>query len=288
LFRLPAFFAGNLSVAGVRNTTHIGVAQIPFALAMIGLGVIGLIYGDFAMVWQRIPIEHLPGRQFFAYGCAAVELATGIGLLARRTITISSRILFVYLVLWVVLLKLPAVLLTPQTEGSWLGFGEIAVILAGGWILFASHAGEWESRHLKFAVGVGGMRNARLLFALSLPMIGLSHFFYSQGTAALVPAWLPYHLFWAYLTGAANIAAGIGVLFGLYPRLAATLEAGMLSIITLLVWAPGLVTKPMDRMQWTAFLISSVITCGAWVVAGSYSGVPWFVFGPFARSQSIS
>ena len=240
LFWLPAFFADNLSVAAARNATCIDAMQIPFALAMIGLGIIGLIYGDFAMVWQHIPMEHLPGRQFFAYGCAAIELVTGIGLLMRRTITLSSRILFFYLVLWVVLLKLPAVVLAPQTEGSWLGFGEIAVILAGGWILFASHAGEWERNHLRFAVGASGMRSVRLLFALSLPMIGLSHFFYSEPTAVLVPAWLPSHLFWAYLTGAGNIAAGIGVLFGLYPRLAATLEAGMLSIITLLVWGLGL------------------------------------------------
>ena len=112
--------------------------------------------------------------------------------------------------------------------------------------------------------------------------------FYSEPTAALVPAWLPSHLFWAYLTGAGNIAAGIGVLFGLYPRLATTLEAGMLSIITLLVWGPGLVTKPTDRMQWTAFFISLVITCGAWVVADSYRGVPWFAVGGFVRSPSTN
>jgi uncharacterized membrane protein len=274
--------SGQFLVAG-DNSTRPSVSQIVFAVIMMGLGVIGFIYRDFAMGWQGIPIQHLPGRQFFAYASAVIELVTGLGLLFQRTTKISSRILFVFLLLWVILLKIPPVLAAPQTEGSWLGFGEIAVILAGGWILFAANAGEWERSHLRFAVGASGTRIARILFALALPMIGLSHFFYSAATAALVPAWLPDRLAWAYLTGAGDIVAGVAVLFAIFPRLAATTEAAMLGIITLLVWGPGLVTKPTDRLHVTAFLISSVITCGAWIVADSYRGMSWFAVGSAAR-----
>jgi len=263
----------------VAATYGISLAQAVFALTMIGLGVLGLIYGDFALVWQRIPIEHLPGRQVLAYVCAAIELLTGIGLLWRATARLSSRVLVVYLLLWVVLLKLPAVVFVPQMEATWLGFGEIAVILSGGWVLFAMYAGEWEGVHLCFAVGAKGIRNARLLFAVALPMIGLSHFVYSEQTVAFIPTWLPLPLAWVYLTGAGSIAASIGVLFGIFPRLAATLEAAMLGIITLLVWGPGLATMPPDRTQWTAFTISAAIACGAWVVAASYRGTPWLALG---------
>jgi uncharacterized membrane protein len=250
-----------------------------FAAVMIGLGVIGLVEGDFALVWQRIPIDDLPGRQVLAYLCAGIELGTGIGLLFRRTGRLASRILVVYLLLWVVLLKLPAVIMVPQMEATWLGFGEISVILAGAWILFAARAGVWESRHLKFAVGADGVRKARLLFAICLPMIGLSHFVYSTQTADFVPAWLPFRLAWAYLTGAGNIAAGIALLFGIQSRLAATLEAAMLGIITVLVWAPGIGAGPTDRLHVTGFLISSAIACGAWVVADSYRAMGWLASG---------
>jgi uncharacterized membrane protein len=276
----------DISAPDAGNAARPRASQAVFAAMMVGLGVIGLIYGDFAMGWQRIPIEHLPGKQFFAYASALIELVTGLGLLIPRTTRISSRILFVFLLIWAVLLKLPAVVTVPKTEGTWLGFGEIAVILAGGWILFAVHAGEWERSHLKFAVGARGVHMARILFALSLPMIGLSHFFYTPATVALVPAWLPDRLAWAYLTGAGNIVAGVAVLFAVFPRLAATTEAAMLGIITLLVWGPGLVTKPTDRLQVTAFLISSVITCGAWIVADSYRGTPWFAVGAAGRKTS--
>jgi uncharacterized membrane protein len=251
-----------------------GLGHVLLAAVMIALGIRGLVYGDFASVWQRIPIENLPGQQFFVYACAVLELATGIGLLVRRTIRLSSCVLFVFLLLWAVLLKLPAVVLMPQIEATWLGVGEIAVILAGAWILFAAHAGEWSRHHLKFEVGASGVRWARLLFVVALPTIGLSHFVYAKETVAFIPAWLPWHLAWAYFTGAGSIATSVAVLFAVWPRLAATLEAAMLSVITLLVWLPGVIAAPGNDSV-TPFLMSTAIACGAWVVADSYRGVGW-------------
>ena len=172
-----------------------------FALTMIGLGISGLASGDFASVWQQIPIDHLPGRAFFAYATAIVELAAGLGLLFRQSVAIASRILFVFLLLWLILLKAPGIVASPSIEVMWLGFGEIAVMVAGGWILFATYNANDRST---FLVGRNGIRSARVLFAIALPMIGLSHFFYADETAKFVPAWLPLRHGWAYLTGAGS------------------------------------------------------------------------------------
>lgn len=259
-------------------------ARILLGTMIAALGVIGLIYGDFALVWQRIPIQNLPGRTLIAYACAVIELVTGLGLLLRRTARVSSAVLFVFMTLWVVLLKLPAVVAVPQMAATWLGFGEIAVMMAGAWILFVEYAGEWERSHLGFLASAKGVVIARLLFAVSLPMIGLSHFVYSKETAEFVPHWLPFRLGWAYLTGAGNIAAGLGVLFRVWPRLAATMEAWMLIVITLLVWGFGIAGKPTDRVQWTGFFISFAIASGAWAVAASYHGAPWLAVGKASQS----
>jgi uncharacterized membrane protein len=264
------------------DTAGMTPSRVFFAATMIGVGILGLMHGDFALVWQRIPIENLPGRQYFAYVSAAIELMTGIGLLLKPTATLAARVLCVFLLLWLVLLKLPAVVMVPQMEATWLGFGEIAVMLAGAWILFAADAGRWVREHLTFAVGANGVRWARLLFAVSLPMIGLSHFVYSKETVAFVPGWLPFPLAWAYLTGAGSIAASLALLFGVWPRLAATLEAAMLGVITLLVWGPGLLA-PFDRTRWTGFVISAAIACGAWIVADSYRGLRWLATGSYRR-----
>jgi uncharacterized membrane protein len=269
--RLAAWFGANLSIgAPMLGIRGFGSASVPFALVMIGLGIRGLVCGDFAGTWQRIPIAHLPWRGFFAHACAVVELLAGIGLLIPRTLKASAATLSVYLLLWVVLLKLPAVLYAPQMEATWLGAGEIAVMLSGAWVLWAEASGK-EGRLL---TGSKGMRNARLLFVLALPTIGLSHFIYGDITAGFVPGWLPWHYGWAYLTGAGSLAAAFGILFARWPRLAATLEAAMLAVITLLVWLPGIFETPVND-AWTALLISSAIACGAWAVANSYRRVAW-------------
>lgn len=243
-------------------------ARIAFALGMVGLGILGLTYGDFALQWQPVP-AWVPGREGLAYVSGAIMLAGGVGLLFARTAALSARILFPYLLGWWLLLKVPRVVTAPLIAQSWLGCGEIAVLFAGGWVLFARLAALRDGARLNFAVGERGVRIAKVLFAAALPAIGLSHFVYARQTAALVPAWLPGRIAWAYLTGAGHVAAGIGVLFSIYPRLAATMEAGMLSAFTILVWIPAIVAAPTTRLPWTAFVISWAITAGAFVVASS-------------------
>jgi uncharacterized membrane protein HdeD (DUF308 family) len=85
----------------------------------------------------------------------------------------------------------------------------------------------------------------------------------------LVPAWLPYRTGWAYLTGAGHVAAGLGVLFSIFPRVAAFAEAAMIGVFTILVWIPAIVAAPKTRLPWTAFFISWAIASAAWVVAQS-------------------
>jgi uncharacterized membrane protein YphA (DoxX/SURF4 family) len=110
---------------------------------------------------------------------------------------------------------------------------------------------------------------ARILFAVSLIPLGLSHLVYVKQTAEFVPAWLPFRTGWAYLTGVGQISCGVGVLFSIYPRVAAIAEAGMLSLFTLLVWGPAIVAAPATRLPWTAFFISWVIAASAWLVANN-------------------
>jgi uncharacterized membrane protein len=147
-----------------------------FAVGMIGLGILALIYGDFAMVWQPVA-SWIPGRTVLAYGSGLLMVLGGAGLLVRATAAWSARLLFPYLILWL-LLKVPALLVAPQMEAVWLGVGEIAVLLAGGWVLFARLAGLREGSRLSFATGQNGLRIARILFAVALIPIGLSHIVY--------------------------------------------------------------------------------------------------------------
>ena len=124
-------------------------------------------------------------------------LLGGVGLLFRATAVWSIRILFPYLIVWL-LLKAPALFVAPRMEAVWLGFGELAVLMAGGWVLFARLGSLRQGSLLSFATGDRGVRLARLLFAFSIMPIGLSHLVYVKETTELVPAWL--HIVLAGLT----------------------------------------------------------------------------------------
>ena len=161
---------------------------------------------------------------------------------------------------------MPAVAVAPQIEAVWLGLGELTVLLSGGWVLFALLSElDWG-----WLTGRTGVRWATVLFGVSLVPIGLSHLMYVKPTYDLVPAWMPLRVIWSYVTGVGQMACGMGVL--LLPtttgrRAAATVEAVMISLFTVLCWGPAIVMTPKMRLGWTAFWISWAIGSAAWVVA---------------------
>jgi predicted 3-demethylubiquinone-9 3-methyltransferase (glyoxalase superfamily)/uncharacterized membrane protein len=246
------------------------VGHAVFAATMIALGILGLAKGDFAPIWLPVP-PGLPAREWLAFLCSVVSLACGLGLLWPPAAALAARVLFVYLALWLLLFKARFIVEAPTVEVSYQTCGETAVIVAGAWVLYAWLAAEWDRRWLASAIGDKGVRKARVLYALALIAFGLSHFAYVEMTAPLVPAWLPAHVFWAYFTGGAFLAAAGAVLFGVCARLAAALSALQIGLFTLLVWVPLLAAGHIGAPQWIELVVSWTITAGAWVVADSYS-----------------
>ena len=241
-----------------------------FVAGLIGLGVIAVTVRDFALVWQPVP-EGLPARHAVAVGTGALMILLGAGLAFRTSRAWAVRILLPYLIVWAAL-KMPAVVAAPKMEAVYLGLGELTLLLSGGWTLFAHFAELAPGSPRGFLAGERGIRMARYLFAISIIPIGLSHLVYADITAGYVPHWLPYRVGWAYLTGAGQIASGLGVLFNVVPRVAAWAEAGQITLYTLLVWLPMIFAAPKTRLAWTGFFISWILGAAAWVVAQNVRG----------------
>ena len=173
------------------------VGHAVFAATLIGLGILGLIKGDFTAVWQPVP-KGVPAREALAYLCAFISLASGIGLLWRRAAATAARVLLAYLLLWMLLLRVPDIFRAPTAQDSWSGCGETAVMVAGAWVLYAWFAADWDRQRLGFATGDKGLRIARVLYGLAYDPLRRGPFHLSQRDRR-AGAWL------------AAVACGLGV-----------------------------------------------------------------------------
>jgi len=264
------------------------IGHAVFAATLIALGILGLIQGDFAPTWEGIP-KGLPAREALAYVCAVLSLACGMGLFWRRAAAIAARVLLIYLVLKLLLLRLPEVFPAPTVLGSWYGCAETAVFVSGAWVLYTWFAADWDRRWFGFAAGDTGLRMARVFYGVALIFFGASHFIYVNLTTPLVPGWLPAHLFWAYFFGCTYIAAGAAIIIGVFARLAAALVALQMGIFTLLVWVPMLAAGHMHSItgsSWKEFVVSWTLMAAGWVLADSYSGMPWLAVNKRRRIEN--
>lgn len=250
-----------------------GPGHAVFAATVAALGVVGLIQGDFTPTWSGVP-NGFPGRLGIAWLCALVSLVSGIGLLWPRAARAASWLLLGTFVAWMLVFRVSRIFVAPKVLDTWWACGDTAVMTAAAWVISSWLAGDRERGRLRFATGDAGLRLARALYGLALIPFGVAHFTNLGDTAPLVPAWIPWHVAWAYLTGAAFIAAGVAVMTGVCARLAATLSLLQMGLFTILVWGPTLVAGP-NAFQWSEFIDSWALTAGAWVVADSYRGMPW-------------
>lgn len=236
-----------------------GHARLVLAAAVLGLAALGLRYGDFALQWQPVP-EGLPGRQAAVWISSILFGLMGLGLLVPRLRLYAAWALTALFLAWTLVLKGPGLIAGHAQVVPWLGFCEILAISCGTAMLAARQSGP-DPRAILIA------RTARYLFGACLPVFGLSHFVYIQFTADMIPAWIPFHLFWAWFTGVAHVAAGVAILTGQLHRLASLLFAVMVSGIVLLLHVPRTLAAPADRAEWTMLVIASLIAGAAWCMA---------------------
>jgi len=246
------------------------VSRFAFSLTFVGVGAIGLIGSSFAPTWRPVP-DGVPGRDLLAWLSSFVSLGCGAGLLLRRSAAPAALVLALFLAVWTLAFKMPFIVKAPLVEGSYQSNGENWVLIAAAWVLYAE-----LSKRRNFWSGDRALWLAYGLYGLGLIAFGLSHFFYLDLTAPLVPAWLPAPVFWAYATGAIYTVCGVMLVVGLAPRLAALGAAANITLITVLVWGPMLIAGGLSVMHWQETVVSIGLMAASWVLAsGSPPATGW-------------
>jgi uncharacterized membrane protein YphA (DoxX/SURF4 family) len=237
------------------------LGRFMLAVGMVALGGIGLGSAGFLMEWTQAPAR-LPAHAAFAYLHSAILIVAGVGLLFDKTVRYAAFVLGTVWLLW-------AALCVPLVIGFWRGRAGLEAEVFGltcGLFVLAGLSRVPFDRTL--VVG------ARYAFALCLPVYGLVHFLYPQAVASWLPKWLPAHMFWAYFTGVAHVAAGLAILSGVLARLGARLFALMVTSWVFLLHIPRVAATPHDRHEWITLFIAVVISGAAWIVAGSLTAGP--------------
>src|SRR5438105_4993274 len=116
--------------------------QAVFAGTMVGLGILGLVQGDFTPTWSGVP-KGVPAREALVYLCAFISLVSGMGLLWQRTAVSACRLLLSSFLVWLLLFRVPLIVRAPTSTGAWWASGDTSVMAAAAWVLYTWFAGDW-------------------------------------------------------------------------------------------------------------------------------------------------
>jgi uncharacterized membrane protein len=102
-----------------------------------------------------------------------------------------------------------------------------------------------------------------LFYAVPMGVFAGDHFVFPSQIAQIVPAWMPWHLFWVYFVGTALLAGAIGLTTRKYRRFAALGFGVMLFCFVLMMHIPNLIATPGDRFALAIMLRDLSFSCGA-------------------------
>jgi uncharacterized membrane protein YphA (DoxX/SURF4 family) len=157
---------------------------------------------------------------------------------------------------------LMAVLAIPS-QVTW-SYVDGGVVLAIGLVVIGLR-GDWQkARGFDKLILLGP-----LFYAAPLAAFGTEHFTLTPVVASLIPAWIPWHPFWAYLVGACFIAAAFSLVTRIETRLAASLLALTFFLFVVLMDAPGWARHPGNRFAPTLMLRQLSFSGGPLALAAS-------------------
>ena len=113
----------------------------------------------------------------------------------------------------------------------------------------------------------------RYLLAIPMIVFGIQHFWYADFVVGLIPTWIPGGLFWTYFSGVALIAAGVGILFNICSKLAATLLGLMIFTWVILLHIPRALVNQGDSTEFINIFDALIMAAGSVLLAQSYTGV---------------
>jgi uncharacterized membrane protein len=133
--------------------------------------------------------------------------------------------------------------------------------------LWAAKANLVQARGLDKVVAL-----SNLCFAIPLAGFGALHLSAARGLMTMVPAYMPWHLFWAYFVGFALLAASLSIATKIQVRWSGLLFGCMMFTFVAMMDFPGAMAEPHNRINWVLLLRELSFGAGGWILAGAALG----------------
>ncbi len=223
--------------------------SILFAIAMVFFGIQFVIFA--ATLTGPVPgPPWTHGTAVTAWLVAAGFLAAGVCIVTGAMGRAASLLLGATLVLFGLFHYGPMLAARLHDPGLWTVLFEL-LAMGGGALVIAANFPPPPRAGISMLSIVG-----RWLIAISLVVFAVQHFLYAGYVASLIPAWIPWRVFWAYFVGVAFVAAALSIVLRKMVGLAGFLLGGMFLIWVLILHLPRVGGAPRNGNEVTSLFIA--------------------------------
>jgi uncharacterized membrane protein YphA (DoxX/SURF4 family) len=245
--------------------------RLVFAVAIAAFGIENLICAHTKDPFVPV-IPWVPSDPWLAYPTGIALLLAAVCIAFRFKERLAAILLGVLFLACDLVLQLRQVVAAPLDVGIRTTAFETLTMCSAAWMLAASLPAGDEGLGRWNGVLDGILASARYLFAISMIVFGVDHYFVFGLIVSLIPHWIPGGgWLWTHITALAFLAAGLSIALGWMDRLAATMLGVMFLLWFLILHGPRVMSYPRshDPDEWSSALIALAVCGGAWILAAS-------------------
>jgi uncharacterized membrane protein YphA (DoxX/SURF4 family) len=241
-----------------------------FAIPLIVFAIAYLARGRWQGGMPPVP-PWTHGEHIFSYVAGAVLLVISISLLLNKEARLSATILGLLFMFCVVFLHAAKHFSGIIHDGNTRTRAFETLALGGAAFILAALVSKGSS--IQFLSSANPMLAVigRYIYAFSMVIFGIQHFMYAQYIAFLVPKWMPAHLFLAYFTGTAFIAAGVAIATHIFSRLASILLGLMFFLWVVTLHTPRVIASPHNTDELVSLFVALAFSGSAILLAAHSS-----------------
>ncbi len=241
----------DLAKPGLQNV----FGRMCIAVAFVGLGIQQWMFEGYLKGLELVP-KHIPFHPLWAYVVGALLIAGGALILIPGKTQTAALLLTQVFIFSLLVRRLPGVSAVVGDLGERTVFFE-TLSLGAGCMMLASMVPGLESASAKvMSASNAAAKAGRLLFALSMAVFGWTHLLIPDFIASLVPSWIPFHLFWTYISAIGFLAAAAALGLNRMVRPAASLLGIMFLLWVVTLHTPRVAHDLYNADAWNSAFVA--------------------------------